>query len=371
MKWPESWRNVHLGTALRRGESSLDAIRRHLPWRHRAADADGSAAGVAGAPPAGPTAVPAPLSAILSAAGRRLHRLPEAARTQLRTLQGDGTTQLSIVLDSLIASGVSIQAMTEFAALWPKLDETVRSQVSRPLGGPDGGPLLFGPGHAALIDGSTCGSAVLVMQAAVGDPTLALWLAIGETLAGYLPREIRHIRPGSLMEPDAVARFGLAQREVKQQTNSGAVAGLPWPSGLGTPPWGAAREARFADLLFDNLPVDDSNTADFEAVRLRAEESVRAGVPVMLYVGGDLGRGVATAVPRHVVLLTDRHADGFTVYEPASGQVHTITDVQLRSRESSLALGGWNRVTWAILPRWRADDAGETMGSSPRLEGAP
>lgn len=361
MKWPQSWRNVHLGTALRRGESSLDVIRRHLPWRHRTDET--SAAGVAGSTPVETTAVQAPLSATVSAAARRLHRLPEAARAQVRELQAAGTTQLSVVLDALIASGVSIQAMTEFAALWPSLDETVRSQVSRPLGGPAGGPMLFGPAHAAQIDGSTCGSAALVMQAAAGDPTLALWLAIGETLAGYLPREIRRVRPGSLMEPDALARFALVQREVKQQTNSGAVAGLPWPSGLGSPPWGAAREARFADLLFDNLPVDDSNASDFEAMRLRAEESVRAGVPVLLYVGGDLGRGVATAVPRHVVLLTGRYSDGFTVYEPSSGSVHTITDVQLRSRESSPALGGWNRVTWAILPRWRADDAGATMVS--------
>jgi len=68
-------------------------------------------------------------------------------------------------------------------------------------------------------------------------------------------------------------------------------------------------------------------------------------------------------VPRHVVLLTGRYSDGFTVYEPSSGTVQTITDVQLRSRESSPALGGWNRVTWAILPRWRADDAGATMVS--------
>ncbi len=359
MKWPESWRNVHLGTALRRGESSLDVIRRHLPWRHPADDT--TATGVAGTTPAETAVVPAPLSAIVSAASRRLHRLPQAARTQLHDLQAAGTAQLSVVLDALIASGVSIQAMTEFAALWPSLDETIRSQVSRPLGGPGGGPLLFGPAHAAEIDGSTCGPAALVMQAAAGDPTLALWLAIGETLAGYLPQEIRRVRPGSLMEPDALARFALAQREVKQRTNSGAVAGLPWPSGLGTPPWGAAREARFADLLFDNLPVDDSNESDFEKVLLRAEESVRAGVPVLLYVGGDLGRGVTTAVPRHVVLLTGRFAHGFTVYEPASGSAQTITDVELRSRESSPALGGWNRVTWAILPRWRADVTGETM----------
>lgn len=361
MKWPGSWGNIHLGTALRRGESWLDALRAHRPRRHR--DADATAAGAVGSPPAGTAAVSAPLSAIVTAAHRRLHRLPEAARTQLRDLQAAGTPQLSVVLDALIASGVSIQAMTEFAALWPSLDETVRGQISRPLGGPAPGPLFFGAAHAEQIDGSTCGSAALVMQAAAGDPTLALWLAMGETLASYLPREIRRVRPGSLMEPDAAARFALVQREVKQRTNAGAVAGLPWPSGLGTPPWGAAREARFADLLFDNLLVDDTNEPEFEAMRLRAEESVRAGVPVLLYVGGDLGRGVATAVPRHVVLLTGRLADGFTVYEPSSGSVQTITDVELRSRESQPALGGWSRVTWAILPRWRGDDAGETMES--------
>ena len=64
-------------------------------------------------------------------------------------------------------------------------------------------------------------------------------------------------------------------------------------------------------------------------------------------------------------------SEGFRGYGPARGEGPTVTDVQLRSRESSPALGGWNRVAWAILPHWRADDAGETMGSSPRLEGAP
>src|SRR5450756_2517802 len=128
MKWPGSWGNIHLGTALRRGESWLDALRAHRPRRHR--DADATAAGAVGSPPAGTAA---------------------------------GTPPLSVVLDALIASGVSIQAMTEFAALWPSLDETVRGQISRPLGGPAPGPLFFGAAHAEQIDGSTCGPAALVM----------------------------------------------------------------------------------------------------------------------------------------------------------------------------------------------------------------
>src|SRR5665647_908044 len=97
MKWPGSWGNIHLGTALRRGESWLDALRAHRPRRHR--DADATAAGAVGSPPAGTAAVSAPLSAIVTAAHRRLHRLPEAARTQLRDLQAAGTPQLSVVLD--------------------------------------------------------------------------------------------------------------------------------------------------------------------------------------------------------------------------------------------------------------------------------
>jgi hypothetical protein len=117
--------------------------------------------------------------------------------------------------------------------------------------------------------------------------------------------------------------------------------------------------------------VAPGETAPDETVFSAIAAAARAGVPVPLFTGGDLGRGTAAAVPRHVVLLTAVGPGGAgeeiaSVYEPSSGTVHAIAlgDLQAPDGGGSLdpatraariaALGGWPHVTWAVLPSARS-----------------
>ncbi|WP_264031927.1 hypothetical protein [Cellulosimicrobium sp. SH8] len=217
-------------------------------------------------------------------------------------------------------------------------------------------PLELGGEPARQTDATTCGSAVLGLLAAAGDPVLALWLATG-LRPGDDPG------PGGRSWPGGAARFGELQRVVKRRTNHAALGPLPWPASLGTPPWGAARAARHADVRYTERVVAADRDERGPVVRAALVAAAR-GVPVPLFTGGDLALGVATAVPRHVVLLTDVDADDGTVsgararrcrvYEPSSGTVHDLDVASLldgaRQPAVRSALGGWPHVCWALLP---------------------
>lgn len=251
----------------------------------------------------------------------------------------------------------------DVAAALAELPEPVRRGVLDPLDrdrepGTTGRPvplllpsLTVGAARARQVDASTCGSAVLAMLALAGDARLALRLA-------------RAVDPASA--------FGALQRSVKRATNR-TVDGVPaWPSDLGTPPWGAARVARYGKVRYTHRVVSEPGRAGVGRsgnVWSAVLDAVRAGVPVPLFTGGDLGHGLRTAVPRHVVLLTAvGRADGQDVariYEPSSGAVHTVpfgvlgvggaSDSVAVVRAARLAaLGGWPHVTWALLPSGRS-----------------
>ncbi len=268
---------------------------------------------------------------------------------------GPGATVAAAVRDRALVAGVPAAAATTLEEWWPGLDAATRRQVAAPLRTYRGAThLLWGTDVARQTDTTTCGSAVLVMLAAAGDPSLALWLATGRLLPGHVPPEVRalrRIRPGAI--PDSPQRrFAALQLVVKQVSNSRALWPLSWPPSLGTPPWGAASAARFAGLRFRAEMVDDGDRPGTSRQLARAAGALTAGIPVPLYSGGDLGGGVATAAPRHVVLLTGFTApDMFAVYEPGHGLSASI------SREEILApggphraLGGWSHVTWIVLP---------------------
>ncbi len=190
---------------------------------------------------------------------------------------------------------------------------------------------------ARQVDASTCGSAVLAMLLLAGDPARALELARW---------------PGG-----PAAGFAALQRAVKVRTNRGPL-GIPiWPDALGTLPWAAARVARYGTVRYAHRVVGGRAAAGVLAAAVTA---ARSGVPVPLFSGGDLDRGMAAAVPRHVVLLTavgDRTA---RLYEPSSGFLHAVPDEMLLaphvaepgSRAAlTAALGGWPHVVWVLLPR--------------------
>ncbi|MDQ8040726.1 hypothetical protein RDI86_02570 [Cellulosimicrobium sp. XJ-DQ-B-000] len=227
-------------------------------------------------------------------------------------------------------------------------------RLDGPGEGPAVRPLEIAGAPARQTDGTTCGSAVLGLLAAAGDPVLALWLATG-------------LRPGDAARHDradarargGVERFRTLQQALKRRTNRRALGPLPWPAALGTPPWGAARTARHADVRFVDRVVAGPGA---ERVVGAALAAAARGLPVPLFTGGDLALGLATAVPRHVVLLTDADAGAgwCRVYEPSSGTLRTVAAGALldgaRVPAVRRALGGWPHVCWALLPDGRAGE---------------
>mgnify|MGYP000932809468 CR=1 FL=1 len=288
--------------------------------------------------------------ALLEWLGPRPPALPEELSGQAEVAQA--------LRARALAAGVPEAAAEELAELWPSLDESLRLQVAAPLRrrGPGLQLVRWGEDLARQTDGTTCGSACLVMLAAAGDPSLALWLATGRLLDGHTPPEVRvlrRVRPGAV--PDRPGRrFAALQLLVKQVSNARALGPLPWPHALGTPPWGASLAARFAGLRFRAEMVDDADRPRTARQLARAAGALAAGIPVPLFSGGDLGAGLDSAVPRHVVLLAGLSADGsgFSVYEPGQAALVDISRREiLEPAGPRPALGGWSHAAWIVLPR--------------------
>ncbi|MHB1288015.1 hypothetical protein [Georgenia sp.] len=299
-------------------------------------------------------------------------------------------------------------------------------------------PVTLGGTLVRQTDQTTCGSTVLLMLAATGDPVLALWLERGE-LPADLPRHrippeipptlrprfsaaatatttttapgitttapVTTTAPATTTVPVTTApaiitaasvttvteRLSAAQQYIKVRTGARAVGLLRWPGRFGTPPWTAAREARFPSVAYRAVPLDDAAPAA-AALLASVHRATTAGVPVPLYTGGDIGRGIATAIPRHVVLavpppasrpapavsdragpadsdrsapaVSDRPGSGagsrpgpglsgklLHLYDPASGKVYQVPLAELLHRtEPHPALGGWTHVAVVLLP---------------------
>ncbi|RMI09026.1 hypothetical protein [Cellulomonas triticagri] len=273
--------------------------------------------------------------------------------------------------------GVAAPSRAVDPAVLDGLDAARRRQVLDPLGVPTGGLVRWGSAAATQVDGTTCGAAVLGLLAAAGDPVLAAWLVTGTLPDGVVPPEVGGLDlpdPPDPAAPDArpwfrspdgrlvheaatpaeasAARWGLLQAAVHRRSTAPAVAGvLPWPRSLGTPPWGAARVARFPGVRYRAVLVDDTRPAELEAVLDAVDLALDAGVPVPLYAGGDSSDGIGAAVPRHVVLAVERTEDGYRVYEPGAGRVLALSrGALLDPAGPQRALGGWTHLTWALLP---------------------
>lgn len=237
-------------------------------------------------------------------------------------------------------------AADALAQAWDRLTDRQRAAVLDPAGelGRDG----------RQVTGLTCGAAVLTMLAALGDPLLALWLASGRLVADERPPELAGA-PTAVLDRlgrvPAAARFATLHRVVHRRARIGAVAGLPWPRSLGTPPWALARSARYLGVRFGHTVLDDTAPAALETVLVRVGAALDAGIPVPLYTGGDTSRGWATAVPRHVVLALAARDDGLDVWEPGRGAVVHVDARALREGGRHPAFGGWAHLAWAVLPR--------------------
>jgi len=245
---------------------------------------------------------------------------------------------------TLAATG-SVAAAEETTRVWTALAADAQAAVLDPAG--------TMANAARQADATTCGSAVLTMLTAIGDPSLAVWLVTG-TVGSVRPPELAGAPAGALTllaTAPAERRFAAVQRVLKRRSTATALFGLPWPAALGTPPWGAARVARFPGVTFHHQPVDDTDQVHLRRVLDAVEQALAAGVPVPLYSGGDSSGGWATAVPRHVVLAVGRGPGGLRVFEPGQGRLHTVSRRALATGGTPQpGLGGWPHLAWLLLP---------------------
>jgi hypothetical protein len=180
------------------------------------------------------------------------------------------------------------------------------------------------------VDGTTCGSAVLVALAAWADPT--------ET------RRLDGESPGvAAVGSSGIAvgfggRYDTRQRQVHRESTKF------WPQALGTSPWGMAAWLRGhapGAGPYRVRMVDDRNPADLTAVVEATNAALAVGRPVPLLVGA--------FVPRHYCLALSGDADAWHVYEPTSGEVRRVPLDQVR-RSALVDPLGFDRLSAVLLP---------------------
>lgn len=214
------------------------------------------------------------------------------------------------------AIGRAAQRLVARPAPVPVAAVKVLSGERRPLIGEALGEQRHAGARLDQVDGTTCGSAVLLALTTWADP-------------GELERlELRETGPGGVVRGFA-ARFDERQREIHAATNRF------WPRALGTTPWG------FLRWLHTHAPaagryrvrfVDDASPADVDTAVREVEAALAARRPVPLLVG--------SLVPRHYCLALRIADDGtWRVYEPSSGTVRALDPGLVRARALAPVLG--------------------------------
>jgi len=187
------------------------------------------------------------------------------------------------------------------------------------------------------VDGTTCGSAVLVALSAWADPAETLRLD-GESVAGAATAGPSRTTASAGVTIGFGARYDQRQRQVHRESTR------LWPQALGTSPWGMVtwlrRHAPGAGPYRVRL-VDDVSTADVAAALAAAAAALTAGRPVPMLVG--------PLVPRHYVMALGLHSGGWRVYEPTSGQVRPL-DLDLVRRRRLGPVLGFDRLHALLLP---------------------
>ncbi|HVL83254.1 MAG TPA: hypothetical protein VM367_03035 [Pseudonocardia sp.] len=182
------------------------------------------------------------------------------------------------------------------------------------------------------VDGTTCGSAVLVALAAWADP------AELDRLAGPDGTAAPGAAGGARSIDGFGARYDARQREVHRQTNR------IWPRALGTTPWSMVRwlrrHAPGAGSYRVRL-VDDMSVADVARALDAVTGAVAAGRPVPLLVG--------TAVPRHYTMALAGDDAAWRVYEPTSGAIRVL-DLHLVRAHALRPVLGFDRLHAVLLP---------------------
>jgi hypothetical protein len=127
-------------------------------------------------------------------------------------------------------------------------------------------------------------------------------------------------------------------RRLVRPLDAAGRAQLPWPPALGTPPWALARAlGEIEASRYVTHVARWSRSAAFATV-----VTAVAMHPAALFIG-------STLTPRHVVLAVSAGSDGLSVYDPASGDLVTITQAAFVS--ARLRVAGWNVPWFAVLAR--------------------
>ncbi len=181
------------------------------------------------------------------------------------------------------------------------------------------------------VDGTTCGSAVLVALSAWADP------AELRRLDG--PDEHRAAvgaGPAPAVRTAFGTRFDARQKQVHRESTRF------WPQALGTSPWGMVRWLR------RNVPsagpyrvrlVDDTDAGDVRRLIDAVGAALKVGRPVPLLVGA--------GIPRHYVMATGFDGARWKVYEPTSGEIRAVEPEAIGRRALKL---GFDRLHVALLP---------------------
>jgi hypothetical protein len=256
------------------------------------------------------------------------------------------------VVERAIATGAPLDAVAMLAAEWATLDADAKALVRDPLSRRDPGPVTWSRATATQVNETTCGAASMAMMLMMGDPLVALWVAAGRRGGPYMPPEVLEadVRGGALHT--VADRWDSLQFVIHDRVTRHGLGLVPWPRAYGTPPWRVNNLTRFAGLRFRGVLVDDARADEVAALAAHVRAALADGIPVPLYASGDSARGLESVVPRHVVLLVGVDGDAFLVYEPSSGALHRL-DLTSVGGGPVAALGHWNRVAWAVLPRAR------------------
>lgn len=211
---------------------------------------------------------------------------------------------------------------------------------------------------------TSCGAACVTVARMLVDAPFARWVVAGEG------QPVPGAEGGSEAE-----RFASWERTVRQRTNGwrrpGGGVDLPWPTRLGTPPWGIKHElehgASRVGTRYETVPVRHLDRSALRAAHARLVERVVDGEPAVLYVGNRM-------LPRHVTLVLPGGGDGrLDVYDPGAGTVTSLDADRLAT--GRIRLSGWDRAWIVVQPtghrRVRSGSRATERIHLPRLAPGP
>jgi len=260
------------------------------------------------------------------------------------------------VVERAVASGAPVAAIEALSQSWNHLDDESRGLIRDPLARTSDAVVHWGRVTAVQVDSTACGAAVAAMMTMIADPFVAGWVGAGQRASWFTPAEVAAVkaRTESAQLSTIGDRWDGLQRVMQARARSHGLGVFPWVRAWGTPPWRVKAMVRFASVHFRSAIVDDSRGDERDGLVTQVRAAVADGIPVPLFVGGDSRRGLRTVVPRHVVLVVAADGENFRVYEPSAGALGTWQPYRA-GYPAQQALGGWNRVMWAVLPSWRRD----------------